>query len=247
MAQSQAATARRCDLLTWNARLCADWSVLLSQALLMCRFLGVPFSLVAPPPVGNWAPTSGAIDTSARDAFLRIAPLGQVPVLLDPNCSPEESGGAAGGVVVRDSAAIVTYIARKYGDPSWTPTEPLSAARVMKWLSYSAAEVNNSLLKVRISLLFSWDIAPQTVEGALDASRTVLKYIDTQIAEGEAHGHEWLVPGPRPTIADVCVFPYVAYAEDSSKGALHLGDYPALSRWLARFKALPGYVAPPGL
>lgn len=43
------------------------------------------------------------------------------------------------------------------------------------------------------------------------------------------------------------MFPYVAYAEDSSKGAIKLANYPAVCAWVAAFAKLPGYVAPPGL
>lgn len=57
----------------------------------------------------------------------------------------------------------------------------------------------------------------------------------------EQQGENWLVPGNEPTIADIAVFPYIAFAEDSSSGVLQLKEYPAVDRWVARFKALPGY------
>ena len=100
---------------------------------------------------------------------------------------------------------------------------------------------------MRIKVLFDWDIAPLTLADALAASRGVLAYLERELAAGEAAGRAWLVAGDAPTIADVCVFPYVAFAEDSSKGELRLGEYPALSRWLSRFKALAGYVPLPGV
>jgi glutathione S-transferase len=212
--------------------------------LLFVRFLGLDHTLVAPPPVGNWGKASGGSgeEQAARDAFLVLNPLGQVPVLVDPNT---EDGTP---LVLRDSAAIVTYLARRYApNAGWAPNEALPAAQVAQWLAYSAHEVTQSLLKVRVALLFDWDIEPLTVEAALEASRTVLAYLDSQLLGGEARGQEWLVPGQHPTIADVCVYPYVAFANGSSKGALNLAQHPALSRWLARFAALPGYVAMPGL
>ena len=82
-----------------------------------------------------------------------------------------------------------------------------------------------------------------SIEGALEASTKVLAYLDGQLADG----HGWLVPGDTPTIADVCVYPYVAFAEQSSKGALSFAPYPALQRWLAKVKALPGFVEFPGI
>ena len=210
--------------------------------LLICRLLGLDFTLLAPPPVGNWGSATTPEEQAARDTFLRLNPLGQVPVLVDPNT---EDGTE---VVLRDSAAIVTSLARKYApDSGWAPTEALRAAHVAQWLSYSAHEVTNSLLKVRIALLFSWSIEPLSVDGALEASCKVLAYLDEQLQAGEAGGQDWLVQGQHPTLADVCVYPYVAFADGSSKGAIQLASYPAVSRWLARFASLPGYVAPPGL
>lgn len=205
----------------------------------------------APPPVGNWAePKLSAEQEQERDAFLRLNPLGQVPCLIDPNAAPEPGSPCSEGLLVRESAAIATYLVAAYAPNSpWLPsvTEPLRAAHCAQWLAYSGAEVNGSLLKVRISVLFNWSIAPLTLEGAVELSRGVLAYIDGQLASGEKQGNCWLVSGAAPTIADVCVYPYVAFAEDSSKGALSFEPYPALRRWLARFKALPGYEAMPGL
>lgn len=181
----------------------------------------------------------------------------QVPVLIDASVTPEpasehglgEGVHCADGLVVRDSAAILTYLAVKY-DPThtWLPRDdPVRQARIAQWLAYAGAEINNSLLKVRVSVLFGWDIAPLTLDQALAASRATLAYLDSQLAAGEAACRIWLVSGATPSIADVAVYPYVAYAEDSSKGEISLRDYPAVSAWLARFKYLPGYVAPPGL
>jgi glutathione S-transferase len=192
-------------------------------------------------------------------AVLYLRP--QVPVLVDTNAAPEPAAAhglsdepgalhCAEGLVVRESAAILTYLVHVYGrSTAWLPgaDEPVRAARCAAWLSYAGAEVNSSLLKVRVSVLFGWDIAPLSLDAALALSRGVLAHLDAQLAAGAAAGRTWLVEGEAPTIADVSVFPYVAYAEDSSKGALQLSAYPALCAWLAAFKALPGYMAPPGL
>ena len=223
----------------------------------MCRLLGLPFELRAPNGL------IGADAETKQSPFLRLNPLGQVPVLVDPNCAPEpasahgladEPAGSphcAEGLVIRDSAAILTYLALTYGNSAWLPRggegDAVRSARIAQWVSYGGAEVNASLLKVRVSVLFGWDIAPQTLEGALAASRATLAYLDAQLAAGAAAGRTWLVAGDAPTIADVHVFPYVAYAEDSSKGALKLANYPAVSAWIKAFTQLPGYVAPPGL
>ena len=226
------------------------------KAILMCRLLALPFELRAPNDL------IGADAETKQSPFLRLNPLGQVPVLVDPNAAPEPAAAhgftgepadalhCAEGLVIRDSAAILTYLALTYGNSSWLPTgkaDSVRAARIAQWVSYGGAEVNASLLKVRVSVLFGWDISPQTLEGALAASRATLAYLDEQLTAGAAAGRTWLVAGDAPSIADVHVFPYVAYAEDSSKGALKLANYPAVAAWVAAFTKLPGYVPPPGL
>jgi glutathione S-transferase len=50
-----------------------------AQAILMCRLLGLPFELR--PPNG----LIGADAETKQTPFLRLNPLGQVPVLVDPN------------------------------------------------------------------------------------------------------------------------------------------------------------------
>src|SRR5215207_824485 len=55
--------------------------------------------------------------------FLAISPFGQVPVIDD------------NGTLLSDSNAILVYLAQKYGNGSWLPSEPLAAAKVQRWLS----------------------------------------------------------------------------------------------------------------
>ena len=50
--------------------------------------------------------------------------------------------------------------------------------------------------------------------------------------------HDWLV-GDRPTIADLSVFAYTHVADDAG---FELARYPAVSRWLGRVCALPGFM-----
>ncbi|KAJ1463295.1 glutathione S-transferase domain-containing protein [Pelagophyceae sp. CCMP2097] len=182
------------------------------KARLMLDFLGLQYDLVAPSAIHP-----------ADEAFLKLNPLGQVPVLV-----------AADGPTICDSAAILVYLVLKHAPAShWHPSDPVVAANVTKWLAYAAHEVTDSLLWVRIKNKFEWDI-PVAYEEALARSRATLAFLDAHLATVD-----WFANTAEPTIADVAVFPYVALAESSSDGALQLSDYPAVQRWVARFKALP--------
>ena len=62
--------------------------------------------------------------------FLALNAFGQVPVLVD------------GDVVIRDSAAILTYLASKYDTSGyWLPKDPALAAEVAAWLTTSTKEI----------------------------------------------------------------------------------------------------------
>jgi len=186
------------------------------KARMLLSFLGVSdYELIAP----------GLKPPSAD--LLAVNPLGQVPVLVD------------GSVVVRDSNAILVYLALSHRAESWYPvSDARRAAGVTQWLSYATSEVNHALLWIRIKNKFSWDI-PVSYEEALQRGRTVLTFLESQISANPS-SQLWLVEGDKPTIADVAVFPYVALAESSSDGAISLDDYPSVLSWVNRVKGLEG-------
>ena len=71
-------------------------------------------------------------------AFLRMNPRGQIPVLED------------GELQLGDSHAILVYLARRHADPVWYPLDPVSQGRIAYWLSYSANEVQNGPASARL-------------------------------------------------------------------------------------------------
>ena len=50
-------------------------------------------------------------------------------------------------------------------------------------------------------------------------------------------GRRWLV-GDTPTLADIALFAYTHVADEAG---YRLADFPAISAWIAGFKALPWY------
>jgi len=70
--------------------------------------------------------------------YLALNPLGQVPVLTDDN------------LVLRDSTAILMYLARKYDTSNqWLPTDPANQAQVQQWLSIAVHEIMNGPFVIR--------------------------------------------------------------------------------------------------
>jgi glutathione S-transferase len=150
--------------------------------------------------------------------FLKLNPFAQVPVLVD------------GDVVIRDSQAILIYLARKYGGEDWLSTEAEAMAKVVQWLCFATNNIQNSLAAARIYFLFK---GTADIESVQAKSRQTLKTLDEYL-----QNRNWL-EGDRPTIADIACFPYIELAPD---GKIELDPYPNVIAWLDRVKKLPGYV-----
>ncbi|WP_434602364.1 glutathione S-transferase family protein [Pseudomonas sp. Z4-7] len=153
--------------------------------------------------------------------FLAINPFGQVPVIDD------------NGVVLADSNAILVYLANKYGDGRWLPTDPVGAARVQRWLSVAAGPLHAGPATARLITVFG---ASHNAEDVIARSHNLLKVIDQELSNSA-----YLV-GDTPTIADIAGYSYIAHAPE---GNVSLQDYAHVRAWLARIEALPGFVGMP--
>ena len=155
--------------------------------------------------------------------FAAMNPFCEVPVLVD------------GDFILRDSQAILVYLAQKYGGESWLPTKPEELALVMQWLSTAANDIARGPNDARLHDKFGIDLDLQLARAK---SHRVIKIIDDQLTN-----NEWLELG-RPTIADIACFPYLAL---SHEGGVKLDDYAAVRQWISRIKALAGFISMPDL
>ena len=158
-----------------------------------------------------------------QPAFLKLNPRGQVPTLDD------------GGTVFWDSLAILVYLARKYGGETWMPLDARGMAEVMQWLAVMENEMLYGLARARVICKFK---RPGNLEEAQELGRKGLGVLEERLA-----AHPWLALD-RLTIADIACFPYVALAPE---GEIPLDGYPAVRAWIARIKALQGFVGMPGI
>ncbi|MBW4473897.1 MAG: glutathione S-transferase [Stenomitos rutilans HA7619-LM2] len=150
--------------------------------------------------------------------FLRLNLFGQVPVLVDEN------------TMIRESQAILVYLARCYGGNSWLPSEAEPMSLVMQWLFTAAHDIQQGLAAARAYHLVGRQL---DIETATQRSHTILTAINQHLAR-----RQWLELNC-PTIADIACFPYIALAAD---GKIALDNYANVTAWLARIKQLPGYV-----
>ena len=156
-------------------------------------------------------------------AFLKMNPLGQVPVLTDD------------AVVLRDSQAILYYLAQTYRKGTWVPDDATAAAQVIAWLSTAANEVTRgpNMLRLHHKLGRAIDVAAATA-----IATDLFQMLEVYLSQ-----HTWLV-GTAPTIADIAMYPYLALAPE---GKWDLAPYPKVRAWLGRIRALPGYIGMPGM
>lgn len=164
------------------------------------------------------------------DWFLKINPLGQLPVLVDD------------GLVLRDAQAILVYLASRY-DPSgkWYPRDDAATlGQMAMWLSFAdGITATASAARLQTAMFFDLD-----GDKARAAAHSLFRVLDEHLWFGEQEGRDWLCPGDHPTVADIACFPYVALSED---GGISRQDYPAIRRWLDRVKRIPGFIVMSGI
>lgn len=156
-------------------------------------------------------------------ALLKLNPFGELPILDD------------NGFILRDSQAILIYLAGKYAGEAWWPSSPQLQAEVSQWLFVTANEIQHGPCAARLVDLFHYSLDKQA---ALIKAERILNILDTHLSE-----HTWLAI-QRPTIADIALYPYVALAHE---GSIDLTPYTHVQAWIKRIQALPNYIAMPGL
>lgn len=176
----------------------------------MLRLLGLDFTLVD-------------VDLKKReqktDAFLRMNPLGQVPVLED------------GGECIPDSNAILVYLGLKYDlDARYFPRSALDQAEVQRWLSIAAGQLSAGPARLRLARVFGTTIDEAAAQ---QISVGLFSVLETELSD-----REFLLKRG-VTVADVALYTYLAHAPE---GGFSLEPYPNVLAWIRRVEALPGFV-----
>ena len=124
-----------------------------------------------------------------------------------------------GDLTLRDSQAILVYLARKYGGERWLPTEPAPMAQVVSWLMVAENEIargpNDARLHDKFGDDLDVDLARRKAERILGLMEAYLKT------------RRWLVLDG-PTIADIACMPYVALSHEGGVSLDTDAAYPRL-------------------
>jgi len=182
------------------------------RARLALSLMGVPYELV---------PVDLANGEHKSEAFKALNPASLVPVLVD------------GDIVVPESTAILTYLAKKFPDGEWIPSDALGAAEVEKWFVAASTGLAAGPARARLITVFG---APYDAAETIENAHKFLAVLEVSL-----QGKDYLVAG-RPTFADVAIYSYTAHAPE---GHVALDAYPNILTWLQRIEALDGFVAMP--
>ncbi len=151
--------------------------------------------------------------------FLRLNPAGKLPVLVD------------GDFVLTESAAIVMYLAEKYGGKGLMPADLKERAQAYRWSLFAVTELEQPLWRMA-KHTFLYPEEKRLPEDIALAKEEFLAM--AAVLEQHMKGREFIV-GDRISIAD-CV---TAYVLDWGNENGLLDGFPNLKAYLERMYARP--------
>lgn len=151
--------------------------------------------------------------------FLRLNPAGKLPVLVD------------GDFVLTESAAIVMYLAEKYGDKGLMPADLKERAQAYRWSLFAVTELEQPLWRIaKHTFLYPEDKRlPEDIALAREEFAAMAAVLDRHM-DGRA-----FIVGDNITVAD-CV---TAYVLDWGNENGLIDSFPNLKAYLKRMYARP--------
>ncbi len=160
------------------------------------------------------------IDRSDRPALLGgLNPSLRIPTVVF------DDGRALG-----ESDAILFHFAE--GTP-YLPSDSFERAQVLQWMFFEQYSHEPYLANARF-----WALAGIEVSDAAREEKRAGGEKALQALEDGLTGREWLV-GSAFSVADIALY---AYTHVAPEGGFDLGPYPAISAWIDRVAAQPGYI-----
>lgn len=155
--------------------------------------------------------------------FLKLNPLGKVPVLEDPRLG---EGGAPGAIA--ESGAILFWLAEREG--RFLPAGQPARAEVMQWLMAQMANYGPML-----GQFTHFNLAPPDAAPYARARYGAIAERLNQVLDERLRTREWLAGGDY-SIADMATQPWAYYVE---RHGFDPARFPALVEWRDRIAARP--------
>jgi glutathione S-transferase len=166
-----------------------------------------------------------SIDMAGRQhqspGFLKLNPAGKLPVLVD------------GDLVLTESVAIVLYLAEKYPDRGFLPTDPRLRAEAYRWSLFAATELEQPVWRIAKHTA----ILPEEERIAADVALARRDFLPmAAVLERHMQGRAYLV-GDSITAADFILAYTLDMASVTRLGLLE--ESPALRVYMERMYARP--------
>jgi len=151
------------------------------------------------------------------DAYVAVNPARETPALeLDD------------GTVLTQSNAILWFLAE---GTTFLPQDSLERGQVVQWLFFEQERVMVGIGGARFRILTGR--APELIPARLELGESALTMLEAHL-----EGRSFLV-GDSCSLADLSNFAYAHVAQDAG---FRLTDYPSVSGWLERVRALPRFI-----
>lgn len=150
--------------------------------------------------------------------FLKLNPLGKVPVLEDPKL----------GIPLAESGAILFWLAEREG--KFLPTNQPARAEVMQWLMVQMANYGPML-----GQFTHFNLVPQGSQPYAHARYGAIAEKLNRLLDDRLQGRTWIAGGDY-SIADMATQPWAYYVE---RHGFDPAAYPALVEWRERIAARP--------
>lgn len=152
------------------------------------------------------------------EAFSRISPFHQVPVLDDD------------GFIVAESAAVVLYIAEKAG--KLIPADVQGRTRVTQWCFAAASTIGPLFQAMDFIDIFDEDKAAEKVrQGTRDVTQRFLEDLERRLK-----GREWIATDDF-TVADICMANVLRMVRKTEV----MTPYPEMKAYFQRCHARPAW------
>ena len=171
------------------------------KVVIMLEELGLPYTLQ------HVAVFNGE---QFKPEFLRLNPLGKVPVIVDPKL----------GQPIAESGAILIYLAEQYG--AFLPQKPDARYDVLQWLMIQVASMGPMLGQFTHFSLLPADTESYARGRYAAMAKKLYTLVNDHVTE-----REWIAGGAY-SIADMAIFPWAEYSERHGYTGQ---DFPAMKKW----------------
>lgn len=166
-------------------------------------------------------------DTRTTEFISKVNSNGRIPVL--------QINDASGARFLPESNAACWYLAH---GSALIPQDRFAQADMLRWMFFEQYSHEPNIATLRFWLRFVGEARLSAEQRGQMMAKRIAGCAALDLMNRHLDGRAFLA-GDTVTLADIALFAYTHVAEE---GGFGLGDYPHILAWIARVKALPGFV-----